>query len=51
MWLDDEFNRAAMIETGGAALTFDIIFGNIESVSRALARTNNEIYLLVADDI
>ena len=43
VWQDDKFNRAAMIETGGTDLAFDIGFKNIEIVPRALARTNNEI--------
>jgi peptide/nickel transport system substrate-binding protein len=40
-----------MIETGEADLAFEIGFENIERVPRALTGTNNEIYLLVADNI
>ena len=48
---NEEFVRAAMIDAGEADLAFEIGFENIERVPRAITATNNEIYLLVADNI
>lgn len=51
VWLNEELARAAMIAAGEADLAFDIGFDNIDQVPKALTGTNNEVYILVADNI
>jgi peptide/nickel transport system substrate-binding protein len=51
VWREEALVRSSMVAAGEADLSFVIGFENIESVPKALTGTNNEVYLLVADNI
>jgi peptide/nickel transport system substrate-binding protein len=51
VWREEALVRSSMVAAGEADLAFVIGFENIERVPKALTSTNNEVYLLVADNI
>ena len=51
IWRSEALVRTTMVQTGEADLAFEIGFVNRDLVPQALTGTNNEVYLLVADNI
>jgi peptide/nickel transport system substrate-binding protein len=51
VWREEALVRATMVQTGEADLAFEIGFANRDQVPKALTGTNNEVYIMVADNI
>ena len=51
VWRPEALVRTSMVQTGEADVAFEIGFANRDLVPQALTGTNNEVYLMVADNI